>query len=65
MEYLQDCIPLYSLKISYYRKLKLINKDLLESRIIVLLIKDQHCFLVFNRIYCSERDRTIMSVHQN
>ena len=46
-------------EIRLYRKDELVDKDLLESRDIVLLIEDKHSLLVVYGVHGPEGDRTV------
>ena len=48
-----------SLKILSYRKLKLVDEDLLEGINAILFVEDKHCFLVVDGIYRAETQRAI------
>ena len=50
---------LFNSKVSFHGEKKLIYENLLESRDVILLIEEEHCFLIVNGIDCAERDRTI------
>ena len=57
-EFLVICV-LLELKVLSYRKLKLVDEDLLESIEIVLLVEYKHRLLVVDRINRAEAQRTI------
>ena len=51
------------LKILLYRKLELVDEDLLEGIEVVLLVEDKHSFLVINRIGAKSRIISQLSAH--
>ena len=54
-----------ALEIRLHGKLELIHKDFLECRDIILLIENQHGFLVIYGFYTTERKRTISVRYQH
>ena len=60
-----DIVMWLPLKILSYRKLKLVNEDLLEGIEIILFVEDKHGLLVVNGIYRAEAQRAITVGYQN
>ena len=55
----------WHLKVFSYGKFKLLDEYFLESIQVVLLVKDEHCLLVINRIYRTKTKWTIAIGYQN
>ena len=54
----------FDLKISLHGKLKLINENFLNSTYIILLVENEHGFLILNSVYRSKGYGTIVVIHQ-
>ena len=54
-----------ALEIRLHGKLELFHKDFLECRDIILLIENQHGFLVIDGFYTTERKRTVAVRYQH
>lgn len=52
-------------EVRLHSKLELIHKDFLECRDIILLIENQHGFLVIDGFYTTERKRTVAVSYQH
>lgn len=53
-----------SLKIRLHRKLILLDENPFHNTDIILLVENQHGFLIINRINCTERYWTKFMIHK-